>query len=122
MPDMLSLLAATAINYGLPLLLLFWYACRVRHPARSRLRAFLMLLSAVAVVPPVIVLSVYHWLEHDGSPLYAISAVTIAPFVAWRLVRSWLRRPPAVRPTAGPFVADRPGVRRAAASQPPLFR
>ena len=36
MPDTLSTsLTAIAISYGLPLLLVFWYTCRVRHPARG---------------------------------------------------------------------------------------
>ena len=52
MPDhVTTTLTAIAINYGLPLLVVFWYACRVRDPSRSRLRAFSMALAILAVVP-----------------------------------------------------------------------
>ena len=37
-----STLTTIAINWGVPLLLVFWCACRVRHPSRPRSRAFLM--------------------------------------------------------------------------------
>ena len=99
MPDnVTSTLTAIAINYGLPLLLVFWYACRVRHPARSRLRAFLMALAVLAVVPPSLMAGTYYWIViRDGSPLLAAPVILIAPLVLRSLIRGWLRRPPTVR-------------------------
>ena len=40
-----------AIGFAVPLLLLAWYANRIRHPERSWLSAFLILLGGVAVFP-----------------------------------------------------------------------
>ena len=99
MPDTLSTtLTAIAISYGLPLLLVFWYACRVRHPARSRWRAFLMALAVVAVVPPATMAGIYYWIViHEGSPLMASPAVLAMLFLLRALILGWLRRPPAVR-------------------------
>ena len=40
-----------AIGFAVPLLLLAWYANRIRHPERSWLSAFLIFLGGVAVSP-----------------------------------------------------------------------
>ena len=89
MPDTLSTsLTAIAISYGLPLLLVFWYTCRVRHPARPRWRAFLMALAVVAVVPPATMAGIYYWIViHEGAPLMAFPAVLAMPFLLRALIR-----------------------------------
>ena len=95
MPDNLSTtLTAIAIYYGPPLLLVFWYACRVRHPARPRWHAFLMALAVVAVVSPATMAGIYYWIVmHEGSPLMAFPAVLAMPFILRALIRGWLTSP-----------------------------
>ena len=58
-----------------PLAVIFWYACRVRHPRRSRLRAFSMALAVIiAVVPPAAFAAFYCWIVvRDGSALAAVA-------------------------------------------------
>ena len=52
MPDTFTeTLRAVALNIGVPALIVFWYTCRVRHPARPRWQAFLMALAVLATVP-----------------------------------------------------------------------
>ena len=52
MPDTFTeTLRAVALNIGVPALIVFWYACRVRHPARPRWQAFLMALAVLATRP-----------------------------------------------------------------------
>ncbi len=100
MPDITisSILAMIAVNWGVPAVLVFWYAGRVRHPARPRWRAFLMAMAVVAVVPPAWLAALYYYVViHDGSMVLAVPAILALPFVLRALIRGWLRRPPAVR-------------------------
>ena len=70
-----STLTAIAITYGLPLLLFFWYTCRVRGPPRA------MALAVVAVVPPATMAGIYYWIViHEGLPLLAAPVVVSLPF------------------------------------------
>ena len=111
MPDITinSILAMIAVNWGVPAVLVFWYAGRVRHPARPRWRAFLMAMAVVAVVPPAWLAALYYYVEiHEGSMVLAALAILALPFVLRALIRGWLRRPPAVRraPERSPVPAE----------------
>ena len=97
MPDTLSsTLTTIALSWGVPWLLVFWYACRVRHPARTRVRAFLMALAVVAVVPPPAILAgLYDYVvNNEGAPFLVVPAVLALSFVLCVLIRGWLGRPP----------------------------
>ena len=110
MPDITisSILAMIAVNWGVPAVLVFWYAGRVRHPARPRWRAFLMAMAVVAVVPPAWLAALYYYVViHEGSMVLAALAILALPFVLRALIRGWLRRPPAVR--RAPERSPRPG-------------
>lgn len=80
MPDnLIAILTAITLQWGLPLAVVFWYACRVHHPRRSRLRAFLMALAVLAVVPPAAFAAFYCWIVvRDGSALAAWRTSTAA--------------------------------------------
>ena len=99
MPDTISsILGIVVVNWGVPLALVFWYACRVRHPARTRLRAFLMALAVVAVVLPAALAGFYYYVvNNEGSPFLVVPAFLALPFVLRALIRGWLGSPPTVR-------------------------
>ena len=99
MPDTISsILGIVVVNWGVPLALVFWYACRVRHPARTHLRAFLMALAVVAVVLPAALAGLYYYVvNNEGSPFLVVPAFLALPFVLRALIRGWLGSPPTVR-------------------------
>ena len=77
--NLTAILTAITLQWGLPLAVAFWYACRVRHPRRSRLRAFSMALAVLAVVPPAAFAAFYCWIVvRDGSALAAWRTSTAA--------------------------------------------
>ena len=93
-------LTAVAIGYGLPAGLVFWYACRVRHPARPRWRAFLMALAVLAALPATYAAGLHYFITvRDGSPFILVPVALSFPFVLRGIIRGWLRSPPHVRPT-----------------------
>ena len=120
MPDNLSsILRVIVVNWGVPFALVFWYACRVRHPARSRFRAFLMALAVVAVVPPAVLGGLYYYVvNNEGSPFLAVPAVLALPF-ALRALHPRVAWPPipaeawdALDPRCLPYQAPGPGTVR----------
>ena len=108
MPETFS---SVALNVGVPLALVFWYACRVRHPARPRWLAFLMALAVVAVVPAATLAGLYYAISvRDGSPFILVPVAVVFPLALRWIIRAWLRSPPRVRPTgpalSGPSPAE----------------
>ena len=121
MPDsIISPLTELATRYGVLALLVFWYACPVRHPARPRWRAFLMPLAVLAVVPPAVLAGLHYYLTRDGSPFMIVPVILSLPFALRAIIRGWLRSPPAV-PRAVGSVTVRAGcvTRRADAGDRP---
>ena len=110
----INTLSPIALKYGLPALVLFWYACRVRHPARPRWRAYLMALTVVALLPVPYVAGLYYVLiARDASPLLLFPAALALPFILRAIIRGWLRMPPRTRrtvpaPSAPSLPADPP--------------
>ena len=102
MPDTFTeTLRAVALNIGVPALIVFWYACRVRHPARPRWQAFLMALAVLATVPAATLAGLHYAITvRDGSPLILIPVGIALPFVLRAIVRAWLRSAPRPRATA----------------------
>ena len=102
MPDTFTdTLRAVALNIGVPALTVFWYACRVRHPARPRWQAFLMALAVLATVPAATLAGLHYAITvRDGSPLILIPVGIALPFVLRAIVRAWLRSAPRPRATA----------------------
>ena len=102
MPDTFTeALRAVALNIGVPALIVFWYACRVRHPARPRWQAFLMALAVLATVPAATLAGLHYAITvRDGSPLILIPVGIALPFVLRASVRAWLRSAPRPRATA----------------------
>ena len=98
MPDtIIDTLTTVALNYGVPAVLVFWYACRVRHPARPRWRAFLMTLTVLAVVPPLVLGGLHYYITlRGGSVFVMVPALLSLPFVLRAIIRGWLRSTPAV--------------------------
>ena len=96
MPDTFTeTLRAVALNIGVPALIVFWYACRVRHPARPRWQAFLMALAVLATVPAATLAGLHYAITvRDGSPLILIPVGIALPFVLRAIVRAWLRSAP----------------------------
>ena len=89
MPDTFTeTLRAVALNIGVPALIVFWYACRVRHPARPRWQAFLMALAVLATVPATLAGLHYAITVRDGSPLILIPVGIALPFVLRAIVRA----------------------------------
>lgn len=100
-------LRAVALNVGVPALILFWYTCRVRHPARPRWCAFLMGLAALIGVTAATLAGLHYFITvRDGSPFMLVPVMLSYPFVLRATIRGWLRSPPRERPTvpapAGP--------------------
>ena len=81
MPDTFTdTLRAVALNIGVPALIVFWYACRVRHPARPRWQAFLMALAVLATVPAATLAGLHYAITvRDGSPLILIPSGSRCP-------------------------------------------
>ena len=111
-------LRSLALTVGVPALLLFWYACRVRHPARPRWRAFLMALAVLAALPATYAAGIHYVITvRDGSPFILLPLALSFPFVLRALIRGWLRRPPRERPTGAappvptPAAPGSPGLR-----------
>ena len=105
-------LHAVALNVGVPALILFWYACRVRHPARPRWCAFLMALAVLIIVPAAYAAGLHYAINvRDGSPFILVPVALSFPFVLRASIRGWLRSTPRVRATvpdtAGTSSADR---------------
>ena len=96
MPDTFTeTLRAVALNIGVPALIVFCYACRVRHPARPRWQAFLMALAVLATVPAATLAGLHYAITvRDGSPLILIPVGIALPFVLRAIVRAWLRSAP----------------------------
>ena len=94
MPDTFaSPLTTIALGWGVPALLVFWYACRVRHPARPRWRAFLMALAVLTVVPAATLAGLHYFITvREGSPFLLIPVALSFPFVLRALIRGWLGR------------------------------
>ncbi len=66
----------------MPALLLFWYACRVRHPARPRWRAFLMALAVLAALPATYAAGIHYVITvRDESPFILLPVALSLPFV-----------------------------------------
>ena len=110
MPDTFTeTLRAVALNIGVPALIVFWYACRVQHPARPRWQAFLMALAVLATVPAATLAGLHYAITvRDGSPLILIPVGIALPFVLRAIVRAWLRSAPRPRATTlryGPSTA-----------------
>ena len=82
-----------AVGFAVPLLLLAWYANRIRHPERSWLSAFLILLGGVAVFPSAGLGLGLLWFRTGGDAIQAF--VMGGPFPLVRLLV------PAAVPTAG---------------------
>ena len=113
MPDTFTeTLRAVALNIGVPALIVFWYACRVRHPARPRWQAFLMALAVLATVPAATLAGLHYAITvRDGSPLILIPVGIALPFVLRAFVRAWLRSAP--RRRARPrSIRSQPGRRK----------
>ena len=72
-----------AIGFAVPLLLLAWYANRIRHPERSWLSAFLILLGGVAVFPGAGLGLGLLWFRTSGD---AIQAFVMGAFPLGRLL------------------------------------
>ena len=104
MPDtIIDTLTTVALNDGVPAVLVFWYACRVRHPARPRWRAFLMTLTVLAVVPPLVLGGLHYYITlRGGSAFVMVPALLSLPFVLRAIIRGWLRSTPAVPELSGP--------------------
>ena len=93
-------LRTSALNVGVPALIVCWYACRIRHPARPRWRAVLMALAVLAVVPAAYAGGLHYFITvRDGSPFILVPVALSFPFVLRAIIRGWLRTPPQVRPT-----------------------
>ena len=93
-------LRSLALTVGVPALLLFWYACRVRHPARPRWRAFLMALAVLAALPATYAAGIHYGITvRDESPFILLPVALSFPVVLRALLRGWLRRPTRERPT-----------------------
>ena len=133
MPDTFTeTLRAVALNIGVPALIVFWYACRVRHPARPRWQAFLMALAVLATVPAATLAGLHYAITvRDGSPLILIPVGIALPFVLRAIVRAWLRSAPRPRATAPAPAGASPvdpesnragGVTRRAAAQYPCVK
>ena len=73
-----------AIGFAVPLLLLAWYANRIRHPERSWLSAFLILLGGVAVFPGAGLGLGLLWFRTGGDAIQAF--VMGGPFPLGRLL------------------------------------
>ena len=94
---------------GVPALILFWYACRVRHPARPRWLAFLMGLAAIIGVTAATLAGLHYFITvRDGSPFMLVPVMLSYPFVLRATIRGWLRSPPHGHPTV-PGPADPSG-------------
>ena len=104
MPDtIIDTLTTVALNDGVPAVLVFWYACRVRHPTRPRWRAFLMTLTVLAVVPPLVLGGLHYYITlRGGSVFMMVPALLSLPFVLRAIIRGWLRSTPAVPELSGP--------------------
>ena len=73
-------LPAVALNVGVPALILFWYTCRVRHPARPRWRAFLMGLAALIGVTAATLAGLHYFITvRDGSPFMLVPVMLSYP-------------------------------------------
>ena len=126
MPDtIIDTLTTVALNYGVPAVLVFWYACRVRHPARPRWRAFLMTLTVLAVVPPLVLGGLHCYITlRGGSVFVMVPRVAVAAVRASRdhpgLAPQHPRRPRAVGSVTVRAGIDRAGcvTRRAGAKYP----
>ena len=119
MPDTFTeTLRAVALNIGVPALIVLWYACRVRHPARPRWQAFLMALAVLATVPAATLAGLHYAITvRDGSPLILIPVGIALPFVLRAIVRAWLRSAP--RRRARPrSIRSQPGRRNPPALNP----
>ena len=87
-----------AISVGLPIACIFLYANRIRHPLRSRLNAFLMLLGSLALIPPPAMGLGYPWYATGGDQLQALGIGGVLSVAGLLFVRSWVRSPPKVPP------------------------
>ena len=83
-----------AIGFAVPLLLLAWYANRIRHPERSWLSAFLILLGGVAVFPGAGLGLGLLWLRTGGDAIQAFVMGGLSPWVGLWLLRRFLRQAP----------------------------
>ena len=83
-----------AIGFAVPLLLLAWYANRIRHPGRSWLSAFLILLGGVAVFPGAGFGLGLLWFRTGGDVIQAFVMGGLSPWVGFWLLRRFLRQAP----------------------------
>ena len=83
-----------AIGFAVPLLLLAWYANRIRHPERSWLSAFLILLGGVAVFPGAALGLGLLWFRTGGDAIQAFVMGGLSPWVGFWLLRRFLRQAP----------------------------
>ena len=83
-----------AIGSAVPLLLLAWYANRIRHPERSWLSTFLILLGGVAVFPGAGLGIGLLWFRTGGDAIQAFVIGGLSPWVGFWLLRRFLRQAP----------------------------
>ena len=86
-----------AIGFAVPLLLLAWYANRIRHPERSWLSAFLIFLGGVAVFPGAGFGLGLLWFRTGGDAIQAFVIGGLSPWVGFWLLRRFLRQAPRQR-------------------------
>ena len=75
-----------AIGSAVPLLLLAWYANRIRHPERSWLSAFLIFLGGVAVFPGAGLGLGLLWFRTGGDAIQAFVMGDLSPWVGFWLL------------------------------------
>ena len=83
-----------AIGFAVPLLLLAWYANRIRHPERSWLSAFLIFLGGVAVFPSAGFGLGLLWFRTGGDAIRAFVMGGPFPWGGFWLLRRFLRQAP----------------------------